>query len=97
MALKANILFILDIAFFIGCIVLISHMFFSFFYHEVKKTIIIYSIIYGTLTLIFYLFNHRKSPNYGISIGSTIGGSFGFIAGFYLGYKVCMYCCSNTG
>lgn len=82
---------VLDTAFFIGCIVLMSHMFFSSFNYEVKKTIIISSLLYGTLILIPYLFTHRNTPNYGISIGSTIGGSLGFIAGLYLGYKVCLF------
>lgn len=88
---ETNILLIFDIAFFVGCIILILHMFFSSFNHEVRRTIIISSLVYGIFTSVGYVFNHRNSPNYGISAGSSFGGAFGFIAGFYIGYKVCIF------
>ena len=90
MSLNKKIFLILTIAFFAGCIVLIIHMLSSSLNPATKQSILIYLLVYGGLTTIFYLFKNRNVPRYGFSVIRTIGATLGLIAGFYFGYQFCI-------
>lgn len=91
---NTDISLIFDIAFFVGCIVLISHMFLSSFNRDIRKEFLGFIVFYATLAIIFdnfeHIFIYKNSPSYEFLIGSAIGGIIGLIAASYLGYQFCV-------
>ena len=90
MFLEEKIVSILAFAFFIACIISISHLSFFFSNSDVKKRIYTIPLMYGIFIAAFETFNYRNTPNLEILPSRAIGGTLELIAGFYFGYQFCI-------
>jgi hypothetical protein len=90
MTLDIDILLLLGIVYFTICTISIVRLLFFSSNRELRKSILIFSLVYEGLDLAFEIFDHGNALNYGIFISHAIGGTLGLIAGCYLGYQVCI-------
>jgi len=66
-------------------------MLFSPLGSQIRRTIFIYTMIYGGGNLLFEILKNRNSQNLKISPKLNIGWFLGLIAGFYFGYLISIY------
>ena len=96
MSSNVNILRFLGIVYFTLSTISIVHLLFFFSNSEIKKSILIYLLVYGGLNSAWEIFEHRNALNYGVNVGCAIGGTLGFTAGCYLGYQACILAGSDS-
>lgn len=84
---------IFGLAFFSSCSVVILHLLFLSSDTNLKRSILVYILTYGSLNLAYTVFKNRNLPNsnYRISLIHAIGWLLGFTAGLYFGSQASIY------